>query len=328
MIEEQVTLSVHTTKVDVADHSSLVDTGFEYVRCNLCGADNVRLRVSSTLKSGEPNDWQVYACTCGGYGTHGPIMQCQQCGLVYATPRRREQDVLELYETVEDALYIEEREGRILTFNTHLRKLESFTGAPNHRALLDVGAYLGVFVDVATRHGWDAWGVEPSKWAVTQARAQGLQMHLGTLEQTKLPANSFSVVTMWDVIEHLPNPLRTLHEAARVLEPQGWLVVHTMDIESVFARLMGKRWPWLMEMHLYYFSRRTLTAMLEKAGFEVAWVGTQGRYLRAGYLASRVTALIPTIGRPLEHLITALKLRKVPVRVNLGDLFTVYARKR
>jgi len=152
-------------------------------------------------------------------------------------------------------------------------------------------------------------------------------MVLGTLEDGSFPASSYSVVTLWDVIEHVDNPLLTLQAAWHVLEPGGYLVVHTMDLNSLFARLMGKRWPWFMEMHLTYFTRATLYAMLVKAGFSVTWMGAQGRYLHAGYLASRVTALLPPVGRPLERIVAAIGLDQRPVRINLGDLFTTYARK-
>lgn len=299
----------------------------EHIRCNLCGADDYVVRIPSTLDRQKHADWNSYACTSGGYGYHGPIVACNQCGFVYADPRPQSAEVLDIYEAVQDPLYVEEREGRVLTFEHHLRPMERFTGPANGRRLLDVGAHTGVFVDIATRHGWDAWGVEPSTWAVEQARAQGLQMHLGTLENADFPAGHFSVVTMWDVIEHVPDPFSTLQAAWRALEPGGLLVVHTMDIDSLFSRLMGRRWPWYMEMHLFYFSRHTLVAMLNKAGFRVRWMGAQGRYLQAGYLASRVTALLPLVGRPLERLVTWLKLREVALRIDLGDLFTTYAQK-
>jgi len=299
----------------------------EHIRCNLCGADDCRVRIPSTLERRAREGWDAYACTNGGYGYHGPIVACQECGFVYADPRPQSTEVLDIYEAVQDPLYVEEREGRVLTFEHHLRPLERVTGPAQGRRLLDVGAHTGVFVDIATRHGWDAWGVEPSTWAVEQARAQGLQMHCGTLEDGLFPAGHFSVVTMWDVIEHVPDPFGALQAAWRALEPGGLLVVHTMDIDSLFSRLMGRRWPWYMEMHLFYFSRRTLAAMLDKAGFRVLWMGAQGRYLHAGYLASRVAALLPPLGRPLEHLVTRLNVREVALRINLGDLFTTYAQK-
>lgn len=296
--------------------------------CNLCGAHDAEAFIPSTLDRVGRANWSAYACTSSGYGRHGPIVRCRRCGFVYANPRPNDDEVLDLYNAVEDPLYVAERAGRILTFEHHLKPMTAFTGPADGRLLLDVGAYTGVFVDIAAQHGWNAWGVEPSTWAVEQAREQGLQMVLGTLEEADFPAERFDVITMWDVIEHVTDPLATLSAAWQRLEPGGYLVVHTMDLDSLFARLMGKRWPWFMEMHLTYFTRRTLQMMLEKAGFSVAWMGAQGRYLHAGYLASRVTALAPMFGHPLEWAVRTLKLQELPLRINLGDLFTTYARKR
>jgi SAM-dependent methyltransferase len=297
----------------------------EHVRCNLCGADDGAVLYPSTLEG--DGDWRAFRCTHSGYGTHPPIVRCRHCGLVYADPRPGGSDMLETYQAVEDPLYVEEREGRVLTFEHHLKPLERLTGPPEGRPLLDVGAYTGVFVEIADRHGWDAWGVEPSRWAVEQARSRGLHVAQGTLETADLPGDHFHVVTMWDVIEHLADPRWALERVNSLLKPGGLLVVHTIDIESLFARLVGPRWPWLMEMHIYYFSRETLRAMLEACGFQVLSDKPQGRFLRLGYLMNRVGALVPPVGRPAEWFVTRLGLRALAVPVNLGDLFTVYARK-
>lgn len=90
---------------------------------------------------------------------------------------------------------------------------------------------------------------------------------------------------------------------------------------------MGHRWPWLMEMHLYYFSPRTLRWMLEGLGFEVLHSSPQGRYLRLGYLISRLQPYSRPLYRLLGAIVTRLKLRQIAVPINLGDLFTMYARK-
>lgn len=299
----------------------------EHVRCNLCGAENGAVRYPSTIQQEEDSDWRAFRCTYSGYGRHHTIVRCPQCGLVYTDPRPDGHGIVETYQAVEDPLYVEEREGRVLTFEHHLKPLERLTGPPHSRPLLDVGCYTGVFVEIATRHGWDAWGVEPSRWAVEQAHAQGLHVVQGTLETADLPEATFDVVTMWDVIEHLTDPRGTLQQAYRLLKPGGLMVVHTIDIESLFARLMGTHWPWLMEMHIYYFSRHTLRKMLEQCGFQVLSDRPQGRYLRLGYLMNRVHALVPPVGRPTEWLVTKLGLRGLAVPVNLGDLFTAYARK-
>jgi len=301
----------------------------EHVRCNLCGADDAIVRYPSTVDGGRihPEGWSAFACTSSGYGQHHTIVQCRRCGLVYTNPRADRKDIVETYKAVEDRLYVEERQGRVLTFERHLKPLERITGPPNHRALLDVGCHIGVFVEIAAEHGWDAWGIEPSRWAVEQARQRGLNVIWGTLETANLPEQGYDVITLWDVIEHLTDPQGAIKQAYRLLRPGGLLVIHTIDIDSMFARVLGRRWPWLMEMHLFYFSRRTLRTMLEQSGFEVISDRPQGRYLRLGYLTNRLGALIPILGRSAEWAVTCLGLRGVPIPVNLGDLFTAYARE-
>jgi SAM-dependent methyltransferase len=231
------------------------------------------------------------------------------------------------YEAVEDPLYLQEREGRVLTFEQHLHPLEKITGQAHGRKLLDVGCYIGVFLEIAAKHGWEAWGIEPSQWAAEQAKKLGLKVIHGTLSAANLPEASFDVVTLWDVIEHLSDPMAEICRAHRVLKPGGLVVIHTMDIDSLFARVMGPRWPWLMEMHIYYFSQRTMAAMLRKAGFQVIRSGPHGRFQTLGYLGTRFTALFGQAGRPMDWILNATRLRHATVPINLGDLFTVYARK-
>jgi 2-polyprenyl-3-methyl-5-hydroxy-6-metoxy-1,4-benzoquinol methylase len=297
--------------------------------CNLCGADDTILLFPSTLpeKENPARNVEALQCTSLGYGVHGPVVKCRDCGLVYINPRPNSSDVLHDYQDVVDELYVEEREGRVLTFRRHLRPLQRIVGQPGGKRLLDVGSHIGVFVDVAQQHGWDAWGVEPSRWAAEQAQAQGLRVINGTLATSGLEDASFDVVTLWDVIEHVPDPTAELRQVHQLLKPSGVAVIHTIDIESPFARLMGHRWPWLMEMHLYYFSPRTLRRMLEGIGFKMIHSSPQGRYLRLGYLISRLQAYSHPLCRLLEAIVTRLKLRRIAVPVNLGDLFTMYARK-
>jgi 2-polyprenyl-3-methyl-5-hydroxy-6-metoxy-1,4-benzoquinol methylase len=299
----------------------------EHVACDLCGSERCRVRFPSTLEDGAGGELSAFRCTSSGYGLHHTIVECLDCGLVYANPRYDSGEMLARYQTVEDPLYVEEREGRVLTFERHLCPLEEIMPPGDGRRLLDVGCHVGVFVEIATQHGWDAWGVEPSRWAATQAQRAGLRVVEGTMATAGFDDGSFDVITMWDVIEHVEQPSAEVREAHRLLKPGGILVVHTMDLDSLFARLMGRRWPWLMEMHIYYFTRRTLAMLLEQAGFQVISVQSQGRYQRLGYLATRIAAFNRPLGRGLGWLFDRLCLSERAVPINLGDLVTIYARR-
>jgi 2-polyprenyl-3-methyl-5-hydroxy-6-metoxy-1,4-benzoquinol methylase len=247
--------------------------------------------------------------------------------LVYTNPRLEEKEILHEYECAIDITYLQEREGRILTFRWNLEPLLRLMPPRERLRLLDIGCHIGVFLEIAREQGWEAWGVEPSAWAADQARARALRVTTGTLREARFPDQFFDIVTMWDVIEHLTDPLSSLQEAYRVLAPGGIICIHTINIESPFARLMGHRWPWLMEMHLYYFSPQTLTQMLEKAGFQVIEMVTQGRYLRLGYLLSRLEPYAGVLAQGLGKLSRGLGLAHLPISINLGDLFTTFARK-
>jgi 2-polyprenyl-3-methyl-5-hydroxy-6-metoxy-1,4-benzoquinol methylase len=307
------------------DHARLE---LEYVTCNLCGSTESTIRFPDTLTASlNGTEWRAFCCTHPGYGVHPPIVTCDRCGYVYANPRVKIETIRENYAMVEDPLYLRERPAREVTFRHHLKHLERYTGPAAGRRLLDVGAYIGVFVEVARDAGWESWGVEPSAWGVKVAQERGLNMVRGALEEADLPAESFDALTMWDVIEHLPDPLEGLREACRILKPGGWIAVHTMDIDSLLARLMGARWPWLMEMHIHYFSRRTLAAMLARAGFEVASVKPEGRYLNVGYLTTRLRAYSPLIAGAVGAVARLTGLDRMPVPVNFGDLVTAYAQK-
>lgn len=299
----------------------------DYSNCNLCEKDDWRLRYPATGKNSAELSVDAFRCTSPEYGSHPQIVQCNNCGHIYANPRWTGLELLEAYGAVEDETYIFERSGREKTFIKHLGEIEKFIGPASGRQLLDVGAYTGIFVDIACKDGWQAIGVEPSDWATGEAVTQGIPVFQGTLESPELDGRQFDVITMWDVIEHVDDPSAELARCYELLKPGGMIVIHTMDVSSFTAMLMGRRWPWLMDMHVHYFSRKTMRQFLEKNHFEVFWEGTQGRYLSLGYLVSRITGISSSIGRAVGKVVKFVKMQEVLVPVNFGDLFTVYARR-
>jgi SAM-dependent methyltransferase len=131
---------------------------------------------------------------------------------------------------------------------------------------------------------------------------------------------------MWDVVEHLADPRRDLELARDLLRPGGRLVISTIDAGSLVARLLGARWPWLMDMHLFYFDRRNLPALLEELGFRVVERGDYVHTVSAGYLLRKAEASFPVL-RPLARLLRALLPAGLPVPVSLGDNMVLIAER-
>jgi 2-polyprenyl-3-methyl-5-hydroxy-6-metoxy-1,4-benzoquinol methylase len=249
-------------------------------------------------------------------------VRCLACGFVYQNPQPDPESVLAAYQSVEDARYLEEREGRVHTFRRSLSEVEELA-APGR--LLDVGCHLGVFVEVSRDRGWDATGVDPSRWAVETARARGLSVFRGTAASPLFEPASYDVVTLWDVIEHLPDPAQELRQMRRLLRPGGLLALSTMDVDAPIARLMGRHWPWYMQMHLYYFSQRTLRDIVERAGFRVLDVRRHRRVVRLAYLSNQIESKAGLWRRPLTRALEWTRLGRLLVGVDLGDIVTLFA---
>jgi SAM-dependent methyltransferase len=290
-------------------------------RCYLCGGRELVLRFPG--RSGPPSSHGAYACTSFGHRAHRPIWGCRSCGLLVQWPIPDSPALLEAYGAVEDPLYLAEKDNRYLTFRRALRFLGPATG----QRLLDVGAYCGFFVDVARRAGFDAEGIELSRWAVAHARGLGLPVHNETIEERARSGARYDILTLWDVIEHLRDPRRELEHAHRLLERGGRLYVSTVDARSLAARALGARWPWLMEMHVIYFDRSTLPALLEETGFRTLRRTTYTHTVSAGYLVRKAAASFPPLAPALSALRRLVPAR-LPVPVNLGDNMLVVAEKR
>ena len=130
--------------------------------------------------------------------------------------------------------------------------------------------------------GWEACGVEPAAGvAETARRVQGLTVHTGDLASTRYPNATFDAVTLWDVLEHLHEPLDVLVEVRHVLKEDGLLIMRTPSLKSWDARLFGRYWAGLdSPRHLALFQVETASMLLEKAGFEITSIGTgTGSYI-------------------------------------------------
>jgi SAM-dependent methyltransferase len=288
--------------------------------CPLCAGSRLSMAFPARAPTAEAPS--SFNCTSFGHRHHQPVWACAGCGILFQWPHPSGQALLDAYAHVEDPVYVAERENRYHTFRRVIRRL----GDPAGRRLLDVGAYCGYFVDVARTSGFRAEGLELSTWAAARARQLGLVVHNQTLAERAGSGDRYDVVTMWDVVEHVSDPKAELANVHRMLEPGGEVWLSTIDAGSRVARALGARWPWLMDMHLYYFDRRTLPALLRDAGFVDIEIGLYTHVVSGRYLLEKVGASF----RPLSPVARALRTmtpKRLRVPVNLGDNMIVSARK-
>ncbi len=206
------------------------------------------------------------------------IERCRRCGLIYANPRAPEETILARYSSEYfwdeylpavsapggnyDLDYQDQRHAAMLA----LIKRHS----PRGRRLLEVGTGAGLFLKAAQRAGWDTAGLELSSEGSAFARDRlGLDVRTERAEEMSFAAGSFDVAVMFDVIEHLFDPVTVLEAARRAVTPGGIIVVATPNYDALSRFVLGVDWAVLSPLeHVYYFTERTLGAMLRKSGWD------------------------------------------------------------
>lgn len=196
--------------------------------------------------------------------------------------------------------------------------------------LLDVGCALGYFVQLAHRYGFDAYGCDPSPYAIQEAKnLVGSKVREGTLQSLSFPKNSFDVITMLDVFEHLHDPKKDLAEVYKLLKPGGILFIATGDTDSALARILQRRWTfYIPPQHLLFFNRSTMTIILKETGFRpVSW-SCIGKWLSLRY----VLHLAKTTGESklaewLDRVIGKTNVGNIPLYLPVHDNMIVIAEK-
>jgi 2-polyprenyl-3-methyl-5-hydroxy-6-metoxy-1,4-benzoquinol methylase len=149
---------------------------------------------------------------------------------------------------------------------------------PRDMRLLDVGCSRGHFVAAAAQMGFRAEGVEPAPQIAEAARASGLTVHTGLLDEQHFPEHAFDAVTCFEVLEHLTDPLPLVHECRRILAPGGVLCVTTGNAQSWSVSALGAKWDYFrMDKdagHVSFYTPRSLALLAQRAGLSVIAVDT------------------------------------------------------
>jgi SAM-dependent methyltransferase len=169
------------------------------------------------------------------------------------------------------------------------RLVRNLSAPAGRRRLLDVGCGAGGFLAQMSAAGWEVEGLEPDPAAAARARAAGVPVVNATLADAGYGPNSFDAITMSHVIEHVHDPLGTMRICRRILKPRGVLWIATPNLEARGHMLFERDWIGLdPPRHLVLFTRSSLAAALQNAGFE------RQRFL-ADYSAERVFPCSATV---------------------------------
>lgn len=283
--------------------------------CKLCGEHDARL-----------------VFTKKGYD----LVRCDGCGLAYVANAPTAEELAKIYsfdsgyhdDLASDDSWGARKFAKLARRHASMLARHLATGR-----VLDVGCSAGFFLAAAKARGFEPTGVELSPDTARLAeKRSGCAVVRGLLEEAPLAAGSFDAVTLWDVLEHVLDPVATLRAAHRVLADGGLVVVSTPNIDGLFPRAsygIAKRldyWPHPEPPHhLFQFSVATLTKTLDAAGFDV--VATRHRAIPLTY-SFGMPARLATSPKALAYAAVFAPTALLGPLVGAGDWIYVFARRR
>jgi 2-polyprenyl-3-methyl-5-hydroxy-6-metoxy-1,4-benzoquinol methylase len=223
------------------------------------------------------------------------IVQCSECSFVYVNPRIKTEELYKLYSSdyfnntqfgYEN--YELNARLRIMTFEKWYSLIVPFLGKKQERAL-DIGCAAGDFIEVMMRNGWkDAEGIELDPTMIALLRKKNILVSTTPLEKIEMNGK-YDLITLFDVIEHLPGLSEAFQKLHDILEPDGTIALITPDYSSAQRKLFGKRWfQFKPYEHIQYFTPTTLARALKPHGLKIVHHSASGQCADAEFLGSRL----------------------------------------
>jgi SAM-dependent methyltransferase len=217
-----------------------------------------------------------------------------------------------------------ERPWRELAARERLDDLKRFVAGGR---LVEVGSSTGELL-AAAGSSFTATGVEADEANCRIARSRGLDCFNATLRDAAFPGRHFDAAAMYHVIEHFSSPRSELIELHRVVKPGGWLAIETPNIATFWFRLLGARWRQIIPDHIFFFTPETITRLCDESGFEVRELRSAGKAMSVRLFISRLGRYHRPAAELLEAVSSRLNLSDRTLRLNLGDVMRLYARRR
>jgi len=204
------------------------------------------------------------------------ICECLNCGLLYTMPRPSKEKIGAYYKSDEYYSHQENKKGFVPRLYEAIKKINlkhKFRLASRDLPvgkLLDIGCGVGDFLHVAENKGWQCTGIEPSEEAREIARQRIKGDLLYSEDLNHLPDQSFDLITMWHVLEHVDDLKWQVAQLQRLIKPNGRIVIAVPNYRSYDGRFYNAYWAaYDVPRHLNHFNKTVLTKMFKTSGLSL-----------------------------------------------------------
>ena len=279
--------------------------------CRLCGGGDL-----------------VHKLSCRGFD----LFSCRDCSYVQVDPVPS----IEVINSIYGEEYFHKSKYRDDVANRHEQarrvQLLKRAGVPRKGKVLDIGCASGEFISAANER-FEAWGIDISQHAVARAKAHNTdaadRIFYANPYRFELPDEKFDAVVLWDVLEHLIDPERSIEQAVAQLKPDGVLICSTPNISTTTAKIMGKRWAFMTPPeHLGFFNPASLSLLLSKEGLTPRFWMSRGKWANIGFLAYKLRRVLPELmPATLVNLVHRSFVGSYSVYVPTGDVLYMIGSK-
>lgn len=263
------------------------------------------------------------------------IVKCSYCGFVYVNPRIENGELISIYKhnyfTNKDYGYVDyeqEKRLRVKNFERWLNDAAEYIPAGATIAALDIGCAAGYCLEVMTGKGWTTKALELDDEMCESLQQNGYDIYRSSIEDFT-DENKFSVITLFDVIEHIPNIDTAFSKLKSMLAKDGVVIMVTPDHNSFQRKLLGKRWFQYKPIeHIQYFDKHSLQAFAERNGLQIAFQKRCGQYADTQFLVNRLNYYhFPFLAKLANSLFGMLKLKDKFFYTDTGSLFVILKHK-
>ena len=268
-----------------------------------------------------------FDCTTNSYAKP-KIYKCSKCELKFSElaavlPDKKIEDK---YNNVIDNIYIDEIPQREKYFLSLFKKISyNFN---KDQSVLEVGSYYGVFGNIIKPNVKNYSGLELSKHGANYSKKNyDLEIFNETIEEHTERQLKYDIIVMADVIEHFSNPFKMLEKIEKILKPDGLLIFTSYNMDSLYAKITGRNYHWILPMHLFYFSNKTLKNICLENNLKIFKIKNDSRIVSIYYLLNKLSLIFPKLKFLFQYMNKIKFLQKININVNLFDLNIYFVKK-